>query len=48
MNGDVKVPTKSGARDIIYITHALDTSDHLKNSTLSVFLSMFIKENKRL
>ena len=48
MNGDVKVPTKSGVRDIIYITHTLDTSDHLKNSTLSVFLSMFIKENKRL
>lgn len=48
MNGDVNVPTKSGARDIIYITHTLDTSYHLKNSTLSVFLSMFIKENKRL
>ena len=43
MNGDVKVPTNSGARDIIYITQALDTSDDLKNSTLSVFLSMFLK-----
>lgn len=42
MNGDIKVPTNSGARDIIYITQALDTSDHLKNSTLSVFLSMFL------